>query len=156
LTSSTLRSRPFCSTAARGFRSYMQCREFLGLQLQCRRTDGRIGLMLRALLHTLRRSDLCSMCQFSFPQVLTLVGVNFSRFIGVCAFSGRRRSRRQRDACGDFGPVRLAYQPPASSTFLSEQTIRSTFPSQQTSISHQPNERAGLLRICRPSLRRCF
>jgi hypothetical protein len=42
-------------------------------------------------------------------------------------------------------PVRLAYQPPASGTFLSEQTIHqqsanSTFLSEQTSISHRPNE----------------
>jgi hypothetical protein len=41
------------------------------------------------------------------------------------------------------GPVRLAYQPPASSTFLSEQTSHqqpasSTFLSKQTSTSHQP------------------
>jgi hypothetical protein len=40
-------------------------------------------------------------------------------------------------------PVRSAYQPPASSTFLSEQTshqqpANSTFLSQQTSTSHQP------------------
>jgi hypothetical protein len=40
-------------------------------------------------------------------------------------------------------PVRLAYQPPASSTFLSEQTshqqpANSTFLSQQISTSHQP------------------
>jgi hypothetical protein len=40
-------------------------------------------------------------------------------------------------------PVRLAYQPPASSTFLSQQTSHqqpasSTFLSQQISISHQP------------------
>jgi hypothetical protein len=40
-------------------------------------------------------------------------------------------------------PVRLAYQPTASSTFLSEQTSRhqpasSTFLSEQTSTSHQP------------------
>jgi hypothetical protein len=39
-------------------------------------------------------------------------------------------------------PVRLAYQPPASSTFLSEQTSHqepasSTFLSAQTSISHE-------------------
>jgi hypothetical protein len=42
-------------------------------------------------------------------------------------------------------PVRLAYQPPASSTFLSEQTshhqpANSTFLSEQT--SHQSNEQA--------------
>jgi hypothetical protein len=30
------------------------------------------------------------------------VGVNFSGFNSVCAFSGRRRSRRHRGACGDF------------------------------------------------------
>jgi hypothetical protein len=43
-------------------------------------------------------------------------------------------------------PVRLAYQPPASSTFLSEQTSHkqstsNTFLSEQISTSHQPNER---------------
>jgi hypothetical protein len=47
----------------------------------------------------------------------------------------------------DLRPVRLAYQPPASSTFLSEQTSHqqpasSTFLSEQTSTSHQPNEQA--------------
>jgi hypothetical protein len=46
-----------------------------------------------------------------------------------------------------FIPVRLAYQSPASSTFLSEQTSHqqsasSTFLSEQTDISHQPNEQA--------------
>jgi hypothetical protein len=40
-------------------------------------------------------------------------------------------------------PVRLAYQPPASSTFLSEQISHQqptsgTFLSEQTSTSHQP------------------
>ena len=30
------------------------------------------------------------------------MGANFLGFNGVCAFSGRRRSRRQRSACGDF------------------------------------------------------
>jgi hypothetical protein len=40
-------------------------------------------------------------------------------------------------------PVRLTYQPPASSTFLSEQTshqqpANSTLLSEQTSTSHQP------------------
>jgi hypothetical protein len=46
-------------------------------------------------------------------------------------------------------PVRLAYQPPANSTFLSEQTshhqpANSTFLSEQTSTSHQPPaERTG-------------
>jgi hypothetical protein len=43
--------------------------------------------------------------------------------------------------------VRLAYQPPASSTFLSEQTshhqsANNTFLSEQISTSHQPNEQA--------------
>jgi hypothetical protein len=47
----------------------------------------------------------------------------------------------------DMRLVRLAYQPPASSTFLSEQTshqqpANSTFLSEQTSTSHQPNEQA--------------
>jgi hypothetical protein len=44
-------------------------------------------------------------------------------------------------------PVRLAYQPSASSTFFSEHTSHhqpasSTFLSEQTSTSHQPNEQA--------------
>jgi hypothetical protein len=49
----------------------------------------------------------------------------------------------------DCRPVRLAYQPPASSIFLSEQTSHhqsasSIFLSEQTSISHQPPaERTG-------------
>jgi hypothetical protein len=47
----------------------------------------------------------------------------------------------------DIHPIRLAYQPPVSSTFLSEQTnhqqpASSIFLSQQISISHQPNEQA--------------
>jgi hypothetical protein len=47
-------------------------------------------------------------------------------------------------------PVRLAYQPPANSTFLSEQTsyqqpASSTFLSEQISTSHQqPAKRTGL------------
>jgi hypothetical protein len=46
-------------------------------------------------------------------------------------------------------PVRSAYQPPASGTFLSEQTSHqqsasSTFHSEQISTSHQPNEHAAL------------
>jgi hypothetical protein len=45
-------------------------------------------------------------------------------------------------------PVRLAYQPPASSIFLSEQTshqqpVSSTFLSEQISSSHQSNEQAA-------------
>jgi hypothetical protein len=52
----------------------------------------------------------------------------------------------------DTRPVRLAYQPPASSTFLSEQTSHqqpasSTLLSEQTSISHQPLT-SGTLLIC--------
>jgi hypothetical protein len=44
-------------------------------------------------------------------------------------------------------PIRLAYQPPANSTFLSEQISHqqpasSTFLSEQISTSHQPNEQA--------------
>jgi hypothetical protein len=47
-------------------------------------------------------------------------------------------------------PVRLAYQPPASSTFLSEQIshqqpANSTFLSEQTGTSHQPPEQAEYL-----------
>jgi hypothetical protein len=45
---------------------------------------------------------------------------------------------------GDLHSVRLAYQPPANSTFLSEQTSQqqpasSTFLSEQISTSHQPS-----------------
>jgi hypothetical protein len=53
----------------------------------------------------------------------------------------------------DLRPVRLAYQPPANSTFLSEQTshqqpANSTFLSEQTSTSHQPPaNRTGCLYI---------
>jgi hypothetical protein len=44
----------------------------------------------------------------------------------------------------------LAYQPPVSTTFLSEQTnyqqpASNTFLSKQISTSHQPNERAAVL-----------
>jgi hypothetical protein len=47
-------------------------------------------------------------------------------------------------------PVRLAYQPLAISTFLSEQTshqqsANSTFLLEQISTSHQPNEQASRL-----------
>jgi hypothetical protein len=58
-----------------------------------------------------------------------------------------RQQRRSRDhefmMLSDFCPVRLAYQPPASSTFFSEQTSHqqpasSTFLSEQISTSHQP------------------
>jgi hypothetical protein len=54
-------------------------------------------------------------------------------------------------------PVRLAYQPPASSTFISEQTSHqqpasSTFLSKQTSTSHQPPaKRTG----CQLPVKRC-
>jgi hypothetical protein len=44
------------------------------------------------------------------------VGMNFSGFNGVCAFSGRRRSRRQRGAYGDF--VSLEDLPAQSSKML--------------------------------------
>jgi hypothetical protein len=39
-------------------------------------------------------------------------------------------------------PVRLAYQPPASSTFSNQQPASSTLLSEQTSTSHQPTEHA--------------
>jgi hypothetical protein len=50
-------------------------------------------------------------------------------------------------------PVRLAYQPPASSTFLSEQIsyqqpANSTFLSEQTSTSHQPPAKRTGRRLC--------
>jgi hypothetical protein len=50
-------------------------------------------------------------------------------------------------------PVRLAYQPPASSTFLSQQTSHqqpasNTFLSEQTSTSHQPTEQPNRLMTC--------
>jgi hypothetical protein len=44
------------------------------------------------------------------------VGANFSGFNGVCAFSGRRHSRRQRGACGDF--ANLEELPAQSSKML--------------------------------------
>jgi hypothetical protein len=52
--------------------------------------------------------------------------------------------------CSNQQHVRSAYQPPASSTFLSEQTSHqqsasSTFHSEQISTSHQPNEQAAKL-----------
>jgi hypothetical protein len=47
------------------------------------------------------------------------------------------------------GPVRLAYQPPTSNTFLSEQTSHqqsasSTLLSEQTSTSHQPQKNSDM------------
>jgi hypothetical protein len=57
----------------------------------------------------------------------------------------------------DVQPVRSAYQPPASSTFLSEQTshhqpANCTFLSQQISTSHQPPaKRTGWLAISNQS-----
>jgi hypothetical protein len=53
-----------------------------------------------------------------------------------------------------FRPVRLAYQPPANSTFLSEQISHQqpasiTFLSQQISTSHQPPAKRKLfINIC--------
>jgi hypothetical protein len=55
-------------------------------------------------------------------------------------------------------PVRLAYQPPASSTFLSEQTshqqsANSTLLSEQTSTKHQPPaKRTGCRNVEVPNL----
>jgi hypothetical protein len=56
---------------------------------------------------------------------------------------GWRLGRRGRVEGAVAQPVRLAYQPPGSSTFLSEQTSHqqpasSTLLSEQTSTSHQP------------------
>jgi hypothetical protein len=60
--------------------------------------------------------------------------------------------RNFRILCLYIRPVRLAYQPPATSTFLSEQTshqqpANSTFLSQQISISHQPPANQFLLLV---------
>jgi hypothetical protein len=54
----------------------------------------------------------------------------------------------------------LAYQPPASSIFLSEQTSQqqsasSIFLSEQISTSHQPNEQADWLQKLHSDQRRC-
>jgi hypothetical protein len=67
--------------------------------------------------------------------------IESTRLISVSWFPWARQSFQR--------PVRLAYQPPANSTFLSEQTshhqpANSTFLSEQTSTSHQPPaERTG-------------
>jgi hypothetical protein len=58
----------------------------------------------------------------------------------TCPAAANRQRRPDRSP---FGPVRLAYQPPANSTFLLEQTSHqqpasSTLLSEQTSTSHQP------------------
>jgi hypothetical protein len=55
-------------------------------------------------------------------------------------------------------PVRLAYQPPASSTFISEQTSHqqpasSAFLSKQISTSHQPNEQVE--KLCKYAIDAC-
>jgi hypothetical protein len=69
--------------------------------------------------------------------------------ISIC----RRRARNGASFLLESFPF-MAYQPPASSTFLSEQTIQqqpanSTFLSAQISTSHQPNEQAvRLLTLC--------
>jgi hypothetical protein len=59
-----------------------------------------------------------------------------------------RRSGAHRISEANFLPVRLAYQPPASSTFLSEQTSHqqpasSSFLSEQTSTSHLQGHRTA-------------
>jgi hypothetical protein len=62
-------------------------------------------------------------------------------------------SLKGNDLPWDYQPVRLAYQPPASSTFLSEQTSHqqpasSTLLSEQTSTSHQPQtNRTGCMKV---------
>jgi hypothetical protein len=73
---------------------------------------------------------------------------------GCAAISSRARltevarDDRLTEVARDDRRVRLVYQLPASSTFLSEQishqqSANSTFLSEQTSTSHQPNEQAG-------------
>jgi hypothetical protein len=62
----------------------------------------------------------------------------------VCADSAiGEKEFRLASITADMRPVGLAYQPPASRTFLSEQTSHqqpasSTLLSEQTSTSHQP------------------
>jgi hypothetical protein len=70
-----------------------------------------------------------------FQAVRRREGLRFLA-LGRTNCSGEWKSRK-------LHPVRLAYQPPANSTFLSEQTshqqpVSSTFLSEQTSTSHQP------------------
>jgi hypothetical protein len=65
-----------------------------------------------------------------------------SLFVCFCLFNAENLGCQQ--------PVCLAYQPPASSAFLSKQTSHqqsasSTFLSQQISTNHQPNEQAASL-----------
>jgi hypothetical protein len=95
--------------------------------------------------------------EFRFVQQVWVVQENFHSHQG--ASDGRFNSRfehgelsntellhrRMEKTAGTLGLrlVRLAYQPPASSTFLSEQNSHqqpasSTFLSEQTSTSHQP------------------
>jgi hypothetical protein len=63
--------------------------------------------------------------------------------IGTFVQNGDKQNHKMQTDGNNQGPVRLAYQPPASSTFLSQQTSHqqpasSTLLSEQTSTGHQP------------------
>jgi hypothetical protein len=88
-----------------------------------------------------RRSRQIRQCTWPACGGLSIMPVVFFHVV-------QERMARTRHAKGLYTralqqPVRLAYQPPASSTFLSEQTshqqlVSSTLLSEQTSTSHQP------------------
>jgi hypothetical protein len=72
--------------------------------------------------------------------------------VGLLFFARRFLAQASGSVSNNLRPVRLAYQPPANSTFLSEQTSHqqpasSTFLSEQTSTSHQPNEQVVDCRV---------
>jgi hypothetical protein len=87
------------------------------------------------------------------------LSVSAAAWVWVCGCSVREREpersgvrqpfAKRRPVRSDIQPVRSAYQPPASSTFLSErishqQPASSTLLSEQTSTSHQaPANRTG-------------
>jgi hypothetical protein len=83
-----------------------------------------------------------------------VVGRDAEDLLDDLVWQRRRRARALRRHAADLRPVRLASQPPASSTFLSEQTTTSNQPTllfshnkSAPAISHQPNEQAvGLVR----------
>jgi hypothetical protein len=69
----------------------------------------------------------------------TWISLNPTSFVPKAKSWSEETERKGRE----MRPVRLAYQPPASSTFLSQQTSHqqsasSTFVSEQISTSHQP------------------
>jgi hypothetical protein len=67
----------------------------------------------------------------------------FTRTVTACLASSYQQVHSQ--FFPQTRPVRLAYQPPASSTFISEQTSNQPavlFSQNKPAISHQPNEQA--------------